>query len=107
MVRTLQIDIGSCHVVRKKNYGLHVTLPALVIFFLKFLVRACKRAITAIRTYGTTGTYVVGYTGRSGTTVPTRRTYHWQDCFRPFWYLLLCLVVEYDYLLAMFVLLYI
>ncbi len=35
-------------------------------FFLKFLVRACKRAITAIRTYGTTA-YVVCYTGRSTT----------------------------------------
>jgi hypothetical protein len=46
---------------------LHATLAALVIFFEKFLVRACDRAITAIRAYGTTGTYVVCYTGRSTT----------------------------------------
>ncbi len=42
-------------------------LAAPGIFFEKFLVRACKRAITAIRTYGTTATYVVCYAGRSTT----------------------------------------
>ena len=35
-------------------------------FFWKVLVRACKRAITAIRTYGTR-TYAVCYTGRYNT----------------------------------------
>ena len=66
-VRTFaQHRIGSCHVVRKCFYGRHVTPAAPGIFFEKFLVRACKRAITVIRTYGTR-TYVVCYTGRSTT----------------------------------------